>query len=105
MIQFLTNLFSVCQQRSALKVLQLLIFLALRAEFAVTLKQFRKHIQYMNVLGLVDMELTFSTAVHKCYSWQRPALLVAIKQLLEVASEFLFDLHFPNTHFLLYVLI
>lgn len=32
--------------------------LVLTAEFAVTLKQFRKHMQYMNVLGLADMELT-----------------------------------------------
>lgn len=32
--------------------------LVLTAVFAVTLKQFRKHMQYMNVLGLADMELT-----------------------------------------------
>lgn len=67
LIQFLTNSFSVCQQRSELKVLQLFIFLALRLEFAVTLKQFKKHIQYMNMLSLADMELIFSTAAHKCY--------------------------------------
>lgn len=64
--------------------------LVLRAEFSVTLKQFRKHMQYMNVLGLADMELTFSTAAHKCYSWESPALLVATKQLLEVESVILF---------------
>lgn len=53
----------------------------------MTLKQFRKHVQYVNVLGLADMELTFSTAAHKCYSWQNPALLVSAKQFLEVTSE------------------
>lgn len=69
----------------------------------MTLKQFRKHIQYTNVWGLADMELTFSTAAHKFYSWKSPALLVAAKQVLEVASGkwiSLFDLRCLNTHFL-----
>lgn len=69
--------FVQCVSAKVCIVLQQFIFLVLRAEFAVTLKQFRKHIQYVNVLGLADMELTFSAAAHKCYSCQSPALLVA----------------------------
>lgn len=59
----------------------------------------------MDVLGLADMELTFSTAAHRCYSWQSPALLVATKQLLEVASEFLLLICTPNNKFIFFFLL